>query len=112
MTGAEQCAGSDVSPAGGSAQVCPQQPGSYRLAIIALVSDVDAGELGKVGELSGHVGVDAGRADVVDHPVLADDLAQFVGTDGIGGPGFTHGRPVEDLDEVRGTGCGGTMDCW
>jgi hypothetical protein len=56
-----------------SGQMGRQQPGRNRLAPVALVADVGEGELGVIDVAE--VGVNSGRPDLIDHPVLRHDVA-------------------------------------
>src|SRR6185437_11703099 len=74
------------TPRGGLAfgLVCSQQPGRDRLATVGFVAHI-AERHRQVLELEvvRQVGVDAGRPDLVDRPVLGHHLAQFVFGDGV-----------------------------
>src|ERR1700742_4470334 len=70
---ANGAAGEQATYPSRSAEVSRQQPGRYRLATVALVADVGAGEtLEDRREAFRHVAVNARGPDVVDHPVLRD----------------------------------------
>src|ERR1700682_1710973 len=56
----------------GAAQVGCEQPGRHRDAAVGYVADFHAGE---AGEVVGQLAINAGRLDLVDHPVLGHNLA-------------------------------------
>ena len=59
---------------------------------------------------SGDIGVDAGRPDLVDLPVLGHDVTQFVLGDGVDGRSAGIACRVEDQHEVRRARRGRTHD--